>query len=89
MPGLTLIPVAIAIGLGALYPQYGQIPLARGVIDGTAAAAAGLIGGMALKMSRPLQTSHSLRALLFLCLSFVGVGILRWPLAAVMLVKVE
>lgn len=84
--GLTVMPVAIVIGLGALYQQYGQIPIVRGIIDGTAAAAAGLIGGMALKMSKPLQTSRSLRALLFLTLSFVGVGVLRWPLAAVMLV---
>lgn len=84
--GLTAIPVAIVIGLGALYQQYGQIPVVRGIIDGTAAAAAGLIGGMALKMAKPLQTSHSLRGLLFLALSFIGVGILRWPLAEVMLV---
>jgi chromate transporter len=84
--GLTAIPVAIVIGLGALYQQYGQIPMVRGIIDGTAAAAAGLIGGMALKMAKPLQTSGSLRGLLFLVLSFIGVGILRWPLAEVMLV---
>lgn len=84
--GLTLIPVAIVIGLGVLYAQYGQMPAICGIIGGTAAAAAGLIGGMALKMAQPLQHSRSLRGLLFLALSFIGVGILRWPLAEVMLV---
>lgn len=84
--GLTVIPVAIVIGLGVLYRQYGQIPLVRGIIDGTAAAAAGLIGGMALKMAKPLQARRSLRGLLFVVLTFIGVGLLRWPLAEVMLV---
>ncbi len=84
--GLTLIPFVIAIGLGVLYARYGQIPTIRGIIDGTAAAAAGLIGGMALKMAEPLQRSRSLRGLLFLALSFIGVGIMRWHLALVMLV---
>lgn len=83
--GLTLVPVVIVIGLGMLYGQYGQIPAVRGMLDGTAAAAAGLIGGMALKMAQPLQDSRSLSGLLFLVPSFVGVGILRWLLAAVML----
>lgn len=84
--GLTVIPVAVVIGLGVLYQQYGQVPLVRGCIDGTAAAAAGLIGGMVLKMAKPLQDSRSPRGLLFVALSFAGVGLLRWPLAEVMLV---
>ena len=83
--GLTVMPVIIVIGLGLLYDQYGQIPAVRGVIDGTAAAAAGLIGGMALKMAKPLQESRSLRGLFFVVLTFAGVGIMRWPLAEVML----
>lgn len=86
LAGLTVIPVAIVIALGALYDHYGQLPVVRGVIDGTAAAAAGLIGGMALKMSNALLAKKAWRAFLFLALSFVGVGLLRWPLAQVMLV---
>lgn len=84
--GLTLTPFIIVIGLAVLYAHYGQIPAIRGIIDGTAAAAAGLIGGMALKMAQPLWCSRSLRGLLILALSFIGVGILRWHLALVMLV---
>ena len=83
--GLTVMPVVIVIGLALLYETYGQIPTVRGVIDGTAAAAAGLIGGMALKMAKPLQESRSLTGLLFVMLTFAGVGIMRWPLAEVML----
>lgn len=88
--GLTAIPVAIVIGLGVLYQQYGQLPTVRGIIDGTSAAAAGLIGGMALKMAQPLfgalKNSRVWRGLLFVALSFIAVGILRWPLALVMVV---
>ena len=84
--GLTVMPVIIVIGLALLYEQYGQIPAVRGVIDGTAAAAAGLIGGMALKMAKPLMESRLLRGLVFVILTFAGVGIMRWPLAEVMLV---
>ncbi len=84
--GLTVMPVIIVIGLALLYEHYGQIPAVRGVIDGTAAAAAGLIGGMALKMAKPLLDQRSLRGLLFVLLAFAGVGLMRWPLAEVMLV---
>lgn len=86
LAGLTVIPVAIVIALGALYQQYGQLPVVRGVIDGTAAAAAGLIGGMALKMSDALFVKKAWRGFIFSALAFVGVGVLRWPLAPVMLV---
>lgn len=84
--GLTVIPVAIVIGLALLYDRYGQLPLVRGVIDGTAAAAAGLIGGMALKMAKPLLDSRSRRSLVFVVLTFAGVGLMRWSLPEVMLV---
>lgn len=84
--GLTVIPIAIVIGLGALYQQFSDVPLVRGIIDGTAAAAAGLIGGMALKMSDALFIRKAWRAFAFLALAFAGVGLLRWPMAPVMLV---
>lgn len=86
LAGLTVIPVAIVIALGMLYQHYGQLPVVRGVIDGTAAAAAGLIGGMALKMANALLVKKAWRGFVFVALAFVGVGVLRWPLAPVMLV---
>jgi chromate transporter len=82
--GLMLAPCAIVIGLGALYDAYGQLPVVRSAIGGVAAAAAGLICAMGVKMARPLVRRPP--GALFIALAFVAVGPLQWNLPATLLV---
>ncbi|CAB1367833.1 chromate transporter [Denitratisoma oestradiolicum] len=84
--GLLAAPVAIVILLGMIYDRYGQMELMGRVLNGVAAAAAGLIADMALKMARPLERRGARAGLLFLLATFVAVGLLRLPLGPVMLV---
>jgi chromate transporter len=81
--GLMIGPLAILLGLGFLYDWLGDVPSVDGAISGVAAAAAGLFLGTALKMAERLKLSAA--ALAILACAFVAVGLLRWPLMAVVL----
>ena len=82
--GLMTGPMTILLGLGLLYTWLGEIPAIDGAIGGVAAAAAGLFVGTALRMAERLKLS--LAALAILAGTFVAVGVLRWPLLAVLFV---
>ena len=86
--GLLLGPTLIVTGLGALYLEYGQLPLVQRALAGMAAAAAGLILSMAVKMVRPLVRRDAITPLVFAVLTFVGIGILGLPLYVVFVVLV-
>ena len=81
--GLMLAPMAIVLGLALLYDRFGGADIVRGGFRGIAAAAAGLVIAMALKMAAP----HRLRplSLAFGLTAFVAVGVLRWPMLEVLL----
>lgn len=81
--GLILVPFLIVIALGALYGRFADVAQVRHALGGVSAAAAGLVVAMGLKMARP----HLKRpmALVFLALAFAGVGVMGWPLLAVVL----
>jgi chromate transporter len=81
--GLMTGPMTILLGLGLLYGWLGEVPAIDGAIGGVAAAAAGLFVGTALKMAERLRMS--IPALVILGGTFVAVGLLRWPLMAVVL----
>ncbi|HEY5071280.1 MAG TPA: chromate transporter [Caulobacteraceae bacterium] len=78
--GLTLVPVAIVIALGALYDRFGDVGRIPGAINGLGAAAAGLVATMAAKMARPLVRRRPLGAAPFILAAFIAVGLLRLPL---------
>ena len=82
--GLMTGPMTILLGLGLLYGWLGEVPAVDGAIGGVAAAAAGLFVGTGLKMAERLHLSAS--ALAILAGTFVAVGLLRWPLVAVILI---
>lgn len=87
MSGLLVLPLAIVITLAALYGEFAHNPVVAGALRGMGAVAAGLILSTALKLALALRKSPLGPAL---CLGFVGatlvcVGLLRWPLAAVVL----
>ena len=81
--GLTGAPFLIMVGIGALYTQYGYVPEVRAVLRGIAAVAAGLFVAMAFKMAGSTRERSWLMA--FALLAFTGIGLLRLPLAAVLL----
>jgi chromate transporter len=78
--GLVLPPVAIVMVLGALYARFGEFPALKGVLEGLAAAAAGLIIAAAARMIEPLFRRSAGPAPYVAFVIFVAVGVLRWPL---------
>jgi chromate transporter len=87
LAGLLLPPMAIVLTLGALYGRYGDIDALQRVLGGVAAAAAGLIGAIVIKMAQPLLREGA-PALAVTAAGFVAVGVMRWPLPYVLLVLV-
>ena len=87
LAGLLLPPMAIVLALGALYGRYGDIDALQRILAGVAAAAAGLIGAIVIKMAQPLLREGA-GALVIAAAGFVAVGVMRWPLPYVLLVLV-
>lgn len=86
MTGLMAAPVAIVLVLAALYARFSGMPQVRGALAGMAAAAAGLVVAMALKMAGPLMRSRALAAGPVIVVTFVAVALMRWPLWPVVIV---
>jgi len=85
--GLLGPPTILMILLGTLYSRYGALPQARGALTGLAAAAAGLLLSTAVSMAEPLLRK-GVAPLLIAGAALVGVGVLQWPLLAVLIVLV-
>ena len=84
--GLMVLPVAIAIALTATYTTFSGIPAVQGALRGMAAAAAGLVIAMAVKIGEPVLRRRFLAAAPFAATTFVAVALLRLPLWPVILV---
>ncbi|WP_310633485.1 chromate transporter [Paraburkholderia sp.] len=82
--GLIAGPSIVVIGLGVLYERTQNDPHVRHLFVGLAAAAAGLLVSMALKIVLPLR--HDKAAALVALLGFVAIAALRIPLLPTMLV---
>jgi chromate transporter len=83
--GLLLPPVTIVLVLGALYERYGGIEALQRILTGVAAAAAGLLVAIVIKMGKPML--HALSPAPFVALAaFAAIGIMRWPLPLVLVV---
>ena len=85
--GLMGPPTALMILLGSLYSRYGTLPQSRGALTGLAAAAAGLLISTAVSMAEPLPRK-GIGNVLIAAVAFVAVGVLQWPLLAVLAVLV-
>jgi chromate transporter len=85
--GLVGPPTVLMIILGTLYSRYGALPQSRGALTGLAAAAAGLLIATAVSMAETLPR-RGLGAVLVAVAALVGVGVLQWPLLAVLIVLV-
>ena len=81
--GLIVGPSLIVIGLGVLYQRTHQDPHIRHLFAGLAAAAAGLLVSMAIKVAWPLRRKLSMAAVAVP--AFIAIALLRLPLLPVML----
>jgi chromate transporter len=82
--GFIVAPSLMVIALGFLYYRYGALPLARDALAGMSTVAVGLLLSTAGRMATVLQRRWV--PWLFLVLAFFGVGVMRWPLLAVLAV---
>lgn len=78
LSGLMAMPMVILIGLATLYDRFSAVPAVQAAIAGTAAAAAGLVIGTAMKMARRLKPTRM--ALACGLIAFLAVGLMRAPL---------
>ncbi len=79
--GLIAGPFVLMIAAGLAYQTYGALPIVQHALSGMSAVAAGLVLATGLKMTGSLKRHW--RPWLFLLLALAGVGVLRWPLLAV------
>jgi len=87
LAGMLLVPLFIVLGLTALYAEYSSLPMVSGALRGMGAVAAGLVISTALKLSTTLKKSAMgvPLGLAFALVTFVAIGLLRWPLLWVLL----
>lgn len=82
--GLVAMPSVVLVMLGMLYGRFQNDAQVAHVFAGLAAAAAGLLVAMALKIAVQLRKQYWMALIAVLC--FVMIALLRWPLLWVMLV---
>jgi chromate transporter len=87
LAGMLVAPLSVVLVLALVYAQFADHPGVQGALRGMAAVAAGLITATGLKLITALKKNvlgvRLCLALGLLC--FVAVGLLRWPLAYVLL----
>jgi chromate transporter len=97
LAGMVLGPSCIVVALGIAWQHYGGILAVKNALGGMSAVAIGLIAATGVKMGialfRPATepviekvrywTTRRFVQIALCALAFVGVGILHWPLAAV------
>jgi chromate transporter len=86
--GLLGPPALIVTVLAALYQRYGEIDALRRILAGVACAAIGLMLAVVFRMMMPLIRRRDVVGLLVLLAVFVAIGLLRLPLAPVLLVAI-
>jgi chromate transporter len=87
LAGMMAAPLAILLLLLVVYAEFAGQPMVAGALKGMAAVAAGMIAGTALKLASALKASPlgAPACAAFAAAAFVAVGLLRWPLVAVLL----
>jgi chromate transporter len=80
--GLYLFPSMVTIGLGLAYARWSSSPITVHLLSGLMPAATGLVVATSLRLVRSLPRTW--RTSFFVALTAVTVGILQWPLLAVL-----
>ena len=86
--GLLGPPVVVVTILAALYAHFGEIDALRRILAGVSCAAVGLLMSAAFRMMMPLIKRRDLVGLVLLLAVFTAIGLMRLPLAAVLLVAI-
>jgi chromate transporter len=86
--GLVGPPALIMVVMGMLYHRYGEIDALRRILSGVACAAIGLMLAVVFRMMTPLLKRRDVIALLVMVAVFIAIGIVRLPLAAVLLMAI-
>lgn len=87
LAGMLTFPLLVVLALALVYAQFAGNPQVAGALRGMGAVAAGLITATGLKLMGALK-KHPLGVPACIALgaaSFVGIALLRWPLAYVLL----
>lgn len=82
LAGMLTFPLIVVLTLAVVYAHWASLPAVSGALKGMGAVAAGLIGGMALKLAASLRT-HPLGlpiGLMLVGATVVAMAVLRWPL---------
>jgi chromate transporter len=82
--GLIAAPTAIVVMLGMVYDRFAGDPHIQHLFAGLAAAAAGLLVAMAVKIALPIRNRPIAIVIATLC--FIAIAVLRLPLLPTMLV---
>lgn len=82
--GLIAAPTIIALALGVVYDRFESEPAVRHVFTGLAAAAAGLLISMAVKVALPLWGKPVATALALI--TFAAVAVLKLPMIPTLIV---
>jgi chromate transporter len=87
LAGMLTFPLLIVIALAALFAGVADMPQVQGALRGMGAVAAGLITATGLKLIAALKGNPmgTLVCWAFAAITFVAIGLLRLPLAWVLL----
>ena len=87
LAGMLTLPLFIVLVLAAVFGGVADTPAAQGALRGMGAVAAGLIAATGFKLIATLQRNPMGLALcwFFAFASFIGIALLHWPLAWVLL----
>ena len=86
--GLLGPPTVIMTVLATLYARFGDVDALRRVLAGVSCVAVGLLLSVVFRMMMPLFRKRDAVGLIFLLAVFVAIGVVRLPLATVLLVAV-
>ena len=78
LAGLMSAPLVILVALATLYDRFAYLPDVRAATLAAGAGAVGLTFGTAYKLARVILTSPA--ALFFCALTFVCIGVMRFPM---------
>ena len=84
LAGLMSTPLITLVALASLYDRFADLPDVKSATLAAAAGAVGLTMGTGFKLARNILKSPS--AALFAVASFVAIGVLRFPMLAVIAV---
>jgi chromate transporter len=86
--GLLGPPTIIMTVLATLYARFGDVDALRRILAGVSCVAVGLLISVVFRMMMPLVKRRDVIAVVMLAAVFVAIGVLRLPLAAVLLVAI-